>query len=104
MASDLEHKAKEAFIDDHFELAVDLYTQAIGMSPNNAELFSDRAQANIKLQNYTGICLSPAFFFSFNFIICYHCKRDSKERMNTGRDCVVVVVGGFGVVVVLYVC
>nr|GLL28195.1 protein SGT1 homolog [Ipomoea trifida] len=53
MASDLEHKAKQAFIDDHFELAVDLYTQAIGMSPNNAELFSDRAQANIKLQNFT---------------------------------------------------
>ncbi|KAK3037251.1 hypothetical protein RJ639_030144 [Escallonia herrerae] len=47
MASDLETKAKEAFIDDHFELAVDLYSQAIAMSPN-AELFADRAQANIK--------------------------------------------------------
>ncbi|KAK3008268.1 hypothetical protein RJ639_014954 [Escallonia herrerae] len=52
MASDLETKAKEAFIDDHFELAVDLYSQAIAMSPN-AELFADRAQANIKVNNFT---------------------------------------------------
>uniref|UniRef100_A0A2P2LFL9 Protein SGT1 homolog n=1 Tax=Rhizophora mucronata TaxID=61149 RepID=A0A2P2LFL9_RHIMU len=53
MASDLEKKAKEAFIDDHFGLAVDLYTQAIGLNPSNAELFADRAQANIKLNNLT---------------------------------------------------
>ncbi|KAL7107025.1 hypothetical protein ACP275_06G028000 [Erythranthe tilingii] len=52
-SSDLETKAKEAFIDDHFELAVDLYTQAIGLSPTTAELFADRAQANIKLRNFT---------------------------------------------------
>ncbi|KAJ8773227.1 hypothetical protein K2173_028404 [Erythroxylum novogranatense] len=53
MASDLVTKAKEAFIDDHFELAVDLYSQAIDINPNNAELFADRAQANIKLNNLT---------------------------------------------------
>ncbi|GMP70350.1 hypothetical protein CsSME_00029232 [Camellia sinensis var. sinensis] len=53
MASDLETRAKEAFIDDHFELAVDLYSQAIAIDPKNAELFSDRAQANIKLNNFT---------------------------------------------------
>ncbi|XP_019195259.1 PREDICTED: protein SGT1 homolog B-like [Ipomoea nil] len=53
MASDLERKAKDAFIDEYFELAVDLYSQAIDLSPNNAELFVDRAQANIKLQNFT---------------------------------------------------
>ncbi|KAI3471175.1 hypothetical protein Pfo_027838 [Paulownia fortunei] len=52
-SSDLETKAKEAFIDDHFELAVDLYSQAIALSPNNADLFVDRAQANIKLRNFT---------------------------------------------------
>lgn len=60
-SSDLEKKAKEAFIDDHFELAVDLYTQAIALTPTNAELFADRAQANIKLRNFTGngklVCL-----------------------------------------------
>ncbi|XP_027110196.1 protein SGT1 homolog [Coffea eugenioides] len=52
-SSDLETRAKEAFIDDHFELAVDLYSQAISVSPTNAELFADRAQANIKLNNFT---------------------------------------------------
>ncbi|XP_031261518.1 protein SGT1 homolog B-like [Pistacia vera] len=53
MATDLEKKAKEAFIDDHFQLAVDLYSQAIDINPNNAELYADRAQANIKLLNFT---------------------------------------------------
>ncbi|BBG98336.1 phosphatase-related protein [Prunus dulcis] len=53
MASDLEKRAKEAFIDDHFDLAVELYTQAIAHNPQNAELYSDRAQANIKSNNLT---------------------------------------------------
>ncbi|XP_023740395.1 protein SGT1 homolog B [Lactuca sativa] len=53
MASDLAAKAKEAFIDDHFELAVELYSQAILIDPKNSELFSDRSQANIKLKNFT---------------------------------------------------
>lgn len=65
MASDLERKAKEAFIDDHFDLAVDLYTQAIELSPNHAELYADRSQANIKLKNFTGIDLS---FLLFGFL------------------------------------
>ncbi|KHG05987.1 Protein SGT1 B [Gossypium arboreum] len=51
MASDLETKAKEAFIDDHFELALHLYSQAIQLNPKHAELYADRAQANIKLDN-----------------------------------------------------
>lgn len=63
MASlDLETKAKEAFIDDHFELAIDLYSQAIALSPNNADLLVDRAQANIKLQNFTGN--------GYNLVLC----------------------------------
>ncbi len=53
MASDLERKAKDAFVDDHFELAVDLYTQAIELNPNHAELYADRSQANIKFENFT---------------------------------------------------
>ncbi|XP_061361322.1 protein SGT1 homolog [Gastrolobium bilobum] len=53
MASDLEAKAKEAFVDEHYELAFDLLTQAIALSPNNADLYADRAQANIKLNNFT---------------------------------------------------
>ncbi|XP_072999311.1 protein SGT1 homolog [Typha latifolia] len=53
MATDLEKKAKEAFVDDNFELAADLYTQALDIDPRNADLYADRAQANIKLENYT---------------------------------------------------
>ncbi|KAG1335113.1 putative Chaperone binding protein [Cocos nucifera] len=53
MATDLEKRAKEAFVDDNFDLAVDLYTQALDMDPNNANLYADRAQANIKLDNFT---------------------------------------------------
>ncbi|MBA0718923.1 hypothetical protein Golax_006640 [Gossypium laxum] len=51
MASALETKAKEAYFDDHFELALDLYSQAIEINPKKAELYADRAQANIKLNN-----------------------------------------------------
>ncbi|XP_068666801.1 protein SGT1 homolog B-like [Aristolochia californica] len=50
---DLEKRAKEAFVDDNFELAIDLYSQALEMDPKKADLFADRAQANIKLRNYT---------------------------------------------------
>ncbi|KAF7813031.1 protein SGT1-like protein [Senna tora] len=53
MASDLQVRAKEAFVDDHFELAADLLTQAIALNPNDPELYADRAQANIKLLNFT---------------------------------------------------
>ncbi|PWA80795.1 SGT1-like protein [Artemisia annua] len=52
-SSDLAAKAKEAFIDDHFELAVDYYSQAIALDPQTSHLFSDRSQANIKLNNFT---------------------------------------------------
>nr|CAB3473638.1 unnamed protein product [Digitaria exilis] len=52
-ASDLESKAKEAFVDDDFELAAELYTQAIDAGPATADLYADRAQAHIKLGNYT---------------------------------------------------
>ena len=53
MANDLEKKASEAFMDEDFEQAVELYTQAIRDDPKNATLFVKRAQANIKLENFT---------------------------------------------------
>ncbi|KAE9618303.1 putative 43kDa postsynaptic protein [Lupinus albus] len=34
-------------------ITVQLLTQAIQLSPNNAVLYADRAQANIKLNNFT---------------------------------------------------
>lgn len=54
MATELAAKAKEAFVDDDFDVAVDLYSKAIDLDPNCAEFFADRAQANIKLENFTG--------------------------------------------------
>lgn len=54
MASEFEKKAKEAFFDDYYSLAVQLYSQAINLDPSNADLFADRAQAHIKLNNFTG--------------------------------------------------
>ncbi|XP_004511553.1 protein SGT1 homolog A [Cicer arietinum] len=53
MAKELENKAKEAFFDDDFALAVDFYSQAIQFDPTNANLFADRAQAHIKLNAFT---------------------------------------------------
>lgn len=69
MASDLKERAKEAFVDDNFELAVQLYTLALDMDPRNADLLADRAQANIKLKSFTGSDLSvlPARLYYFLF-------------------------------------
>jgi suppressor of G2 allele of SKP1 len=54
MANSLAEKAKAAFVDDSFKLSVDLFSQAIDLSPNDANLFVDRAQAHLKLNNFTG--------------------------------------------------
>lgn len=54
MAKELERKAKEAFFDDDFALAVDFYSEAIKLDPKDANLFADRAQAHIKLNAFTG--------------------------------------------------
>lgn len=62
MGFDLEEKAKDAFVEDHFELAVELLTQAIHLHPTNPQLYADRAQANIKLNNFTGFSLIPLNF------------------------------------------
>ncbi|CAN1778305.1 Protein SGT1 homolog A, partial [Linum perenne] len=53
MAYELAEKAKEAFLDDDFQLAVDLYSKAIDLNPNHPDYFADRAQANIKLNQFT---------------------------------------------------
>ena len=53
-ATDLEKKAKEAFVDDDFEFAVNLYTQALNMDPSNVDLYADQAQANIKIDRFPG--------------------------------------------------
>ncbi|XP_010450392.1 PREDICTED: protein SGT1 homolog A-like isoform X2 [Camelina sativa] len=53
MAKELADKAKEAFIDDEFDVAVDLYSKAIDLEPNCADFFADHAQAYIKLLSFT---------------------------------------------------
>ncbi|KAL5560475.1 hypothetical protein UlMin_036686 [Ulmus minor] len=55
MAFDLEKQVKMAFIIDHFELTIDLYSQVISLNPKNAELYVDRAQVNIKLSSFTEV-------------------------------------------------
>lgn len=70
MATDLEKRAKAAFVDDDFELAVGLYGQAIELDPNNADLFADRAQAYIKLGSFTGTWFSPLEAMPFCVSCC----------------------------------
>ncbi|KAG5413758.1 hypothetical protein IGI04_001325 [Brassica rapa subsp. trilocularis] len=60
MAKELAAKAKEAFVDDDFDEAVDLYSKAIDLDPNCAEFFADRAQANVKLENFIAEAVEDA--------------------------------------------
>ncbi|CAN7092129.1 unnamed protein product [Brassica rapa subsp. narinosa] len=60
MASELAEKAKEAFLEDDFDVAVDLYSRAIDLDPNCAAFFADRAQANIKILNFTAEAVADA--------------------------------------------
>ena len=72
MASDLEIKAKEAYIDDHFELTAELYSQAIEQNPESAELFAERAQANIKLNCFTSFLAFLSYpFWVFLFLFSF---------------------------------
>lgn len=77
MASDLARSAKEAFVDDDFELAVDLNTRALELDPANADLYSDRAQANIKLNNFTGNCLLLRPFIALVLDLGEHLRHPS---------------------------
>ncbi|CAN6879425.1 unnamed protein product [Brassica oleracea] len=60
MAKELAAQAKEAFVDDDFDVAVDLYSKAIDLDPSCADFFADRAQAYIKLQNFTAEAVADA--------------------------------------------
>ncbi|KAG2240325.1 hypothetical protein Bca52824_090815 [Brassica carinata] len=60
MANELAAKAKEAFVDDDYDVAVDLYSKAIDLDPNCARFLADRVQANTKLQNFTAEAVGDA--------------------------------------------
>ncbi|CAL4965137.1 unnamed protein product [Urochloa decumbens] len=62
-ATELEHQAREAFVDDDFASAAALYTQAIaaaGSSPSAAALYADRAQAYIKMGDFAAAAADAA--------------------------------------------
>lgn len=54
-AEDLEKRGHTAFVEEDFEEAVNLYTEALSLEPSNASLYITRAAASTKLENYTGM-------------------------------------------------
>ncbi|KAG0565195.1 hypothetical protein M758_8G166800 [Ceratodon purpureus] len=52
-AEDLEKRGHTAFVEEDFEEAVNLYTEALTLEPSSASLFITRAAAHTKLENYT---------------------------------------------------
>lgn len=54
MAEDIEKRGHAAFVDEDYEEAVNLYTEALALEPANATVLSSRAAAHTKLENYTG--------------------------------------------------
>jgi hypothetical protein len=53
-AEDLEKRGHTAFVEEDFDEAVNLYTEALSLEPSNASLYITRAAAHTKLENYTG--------------------------------------------------
>ncbi|XP_020969407.1 protein SGT1 homolog A-like [Arachis ipaensis] len=76
MAKELENNAQEAFLDDDFALAADYYSEAINLDPNNPLLYANRAQAHIKLQNFTEVVsdANKAIQLSPSLAKAYFCK------------------------------
>ncbi|KAL5721283.1 Cochaperone protein [Ranunculus cassubicifolius] len=55
---DVAKKATDALIDGEYQIAIDLYSEAIDADPTNADLYTDRAQACIKRGDFQGIAFS----------------------------------------------
>lgn len=53
-AAPLANDANAMFVDEDFDAALDLYTQAIGQAPQCAELYVARAAVHLKLDDFTG--------------------------------------------------
>jgi stress-induced-phosphoprotein 1 len=49
---ELKKKGNEEFKNKNFESAIEYYTQAMSIEPQNHILFSNRAQAFLKLQRF----------------------------------------------------
>ncbi|GAB4818900.1 hypothetical protein N2152v2_005946 [Parachlorella kessleri] len=51
-ADAVKDKANQAFKDKHYQQAVDLYTEALAINPSSSVLYSNRAFAHIRLEEY----------------------------------------------------
>jgi Flp pilus assembly protein TadD len=65
MAEELERNGDKAIVDEDYDQAVTLYTQAIELDPENPSLYVSRAQAHMKLQNFAGIVAGCSLSYSF---------------------------------------
>ncbi|EIE25539.1 SGS-domain-containing protein [Coccomyxa subellipsoidea C-169] len=52
MAESLLQQANAAHVDEEYETAIELYTKAISLSPNDADLYASRAQSYIKEERF----------------------------------------------------
>lgn len=52
MAAELFGKANDEFINENYQKAVDLYSEALELERNRDDIFCNRAQAYLKLENY----------------------------------------------------
>uniref|UniRef100_A0A0C9S569 Protein SGT1 homolog n=1 Tax=Wollemia nobilis TaxID=56998 RepID=A0A0C9S569_9CONI len=98
MVEDLAKKADEALVDEDFERAVELYSEAIRLDSLNATLFCRRAQGNIKLKNFTdavadanrAIELDPSMAKAYlrKGVACFHLEeyQTAKAAFKAGFD------------------
>lgn len=80
MAEDLEKKGHQAFVDEDFEEAVNLYTEALSLEPQNAAVLSSRAAAHTKLENYTDAVADASKAIELN-------PKASKAYLRKGMAC-----------------
>eukprot|EP00002_Diphylleia_rotans_P021449 TRINITY_DN4173_c0_g1_i1.p1 TRINITY_DN4173_c0_g1~~TRINITY_DN4173_c0_g1_i1.p1 ORF type:complete len:453 (+),score=100.92 TRINITY_DN4173_c0_g1_i1:71-1429(+) len=52
LSDEKKNLGNKALTENHFEDAINLYTEAIELNPSNAILWSNRAQAHIKMEEY----------------------------------------------------
>ncbi|CAJ1977001.1 unnamed protein product [Sphenostylis stenocarpa] len=83
MAPDLELKSKEALVDENYYLVYDLFYKAIGLNPNNADLYADRAQVNIKVNNLTNAVVDANKAIELN-------PSHSKAYLRKGKVCIML--------------
>jgi suppressor of G2 allele of SKP1 len=97
-ASSLANEANAMFVDEDFETALDLYSQAIEVSPQCAELYVLRAAVHLKTENFTSaiadsnkaITLDPNNSKAYlrKGIACFNMEEfgTAKNAFEKGRD------------------